>query len=142
MKTYAVRQQLRTPVQGTFSYAVEGTWSTGTVWDLSETGWRTTGDRPMPIGLETIVFLALRDGEALHHLLIESAIVRWSDGHHAGWEILRINALSQARLAEVRPVQPRRRDLTHERKRQAALLSDNASTQRGVNNQTLARKGS
>ena len=101
MKTYAVRRQLRTSVQGTFSYAVDATWTTGEVWDLSKTGWRTTGDRPLPIGLETIVFLALYDGEELHHILIESAIVRWSDGCHAGWEILRINALSQVSLADV-----------------------------------------
>jgi hypothetical protein len=101
MKTYAVRQQLRTSVQGTLSYAACGTWTTGKVWDLSQTGWRTTGDRPLPIGLETIVFLALRDGEELHHILIESAIVRWSDGRHAGWEILQSDAVSQVSLAAV-----------------------------------------
>jgi len=101
MKTYAIRKQLRTSVQGTFSYASNGTWTTGKVWDLSETGWRTTADRPLPIGLETIVFLALRDGEELHHILIESAIVRWSGGCHAGWEILQIDAVSQANVANV-----------------------------------------
>jgi|CXWL01.1.fsa_nt_gi hypothetical protein len=101
MKPYAVREKLRTSVQGTLSYTAEGTWTTGIVWDLSETGWRTTGERPMPIGLETIVFLTLRDGEELHYILIESAMVRWSDGRHAGWEILRIDALSQTCLADV-----------------------------------------
>ncbi len=101
MKAFLVRQMLRTPVQGTFSYAVEGIWITGTVWDLSATGWRATTGRPLPIGRETIVFLALRDGERLHHILIESAIVRWADGRHAGWEILRIDAVNQASVATV-----------------------------------------
>jgi hypothetical protein len=71
------------------------------VWDISQTGYRTTGEHPLPIGLETIVFLTLRDRDELHHILIESAIVRWSDGRHAGWEILRIDALSQGSLADV-----------------------------------------
>jgi hypothetical protein len=83
------------------SYLVNDIWTTGKVWDISQTGYRTTGERPLPIGLETIVFLTLRNGDALHHILIESAIVRWSDGHHAGWEILRMDALSQVSLADV-----------------------------------------
>lgn len=101
MRTYAVRKQLRASVQGTFSYAACSTWTTGKVWDLSETDWRTTGDCPLPIGFETIVFLAVPNEKKLHHILIESAIVRWSDGCHAGWEILRSDALSQATVAEV-----------------------------------------
>lgn len=101
MKTYVVRKQLRDSVQGMFSYPVNGIWTTGKVWDISQTGCRITGEHPLPIGLETIVFLTLRSGDDLHHILIESAIVRWSDGRHAGWEILRIDALSQMSLAEV-----------------------------------------
>ncbi len=101
MKTSVVRQELRTAVQGMVSYSAGGTWTTGNVWDLSPTGWRTTTARPLPIGLETIVFLALGEGEHIRHFLIESAIVRWSDGCHAGWEILRVGAVSQASFAEV-----------------------------------------
>lgn len=101
MKVYAVRKELRTSVQGMFSYPVNGVWTTGKVWDISQTGYRITGECLLPIGLETIVFLTLRNGDELHHLLIESAIVRWSDGRYAGWEILRIDALSQVSLADV-----------------------------------------
>lgn len=101
MKAFIVRKQLRTSVQGSFSYFADGTWTTGKVWDLSEGGWRTTAERPLAIGLKAIAFLTLRDGEDLHHILIESAIVRWAHGRHAGWENLRIDALNQARLATV-----------------------------------------
>lgn len=101
MKTYVVRKQLRTSVQGMVSYPVNGKWTTGKVWDISETGCRVTGEHPLPIGHETMVFLTLRHGEDLHHILIESAIVRWSDSRHAGWEILRIDALSHVHLADV-----------------------------------------
>lgn len=58
MKTYSIRKKRRASVQGTFSYSADGTWIAGKVWNLSQTGWRTTTDRPLPIGLETIVFLA------------------------------------------------------------------------------------
>ena len=101
MKTYAVRKQFRASVQGMVSYSADGTWITGKVWDLSQTGWRTTIQRPLPIGLETIVFLTLGEGEDIRHFLIESAIVRWSNGCHAGWEILRMDALSEGSLEEV-----------------------------------------
>lgn len=101
MKNYAVRRQLRTSVQAMLSYPVNGIWTTGKVWDISQTGYRTTGERPLPVGLETIVFLTLSDGDQLRHILIESAIVRWSEGHHAGWEILRMDTLSQVSLADV-----------------------------------------
>jgi len=101
MKTYVVRQQCRASVNGMFSYPINGVWTTGKVWDMSQIGSRITGAHPLPIGLETLVFQTLRHGEQRHHILIESAIVRWSDGHHAGWEILRMDAVSQQRVAEV-----------------------------------------
>lgn len=107
MKTYVVRQQFRTAVQGKVSYSAAGTWITGKVWDLSPTGWRTTTPCPLSTGLETIVFLALGEGEHILHFLIESAIVRWSDDCHAGWEILRVGAVSQACFAEIlEPCEP------------------------------------
>ncbi len=49
MKAYLARQALRTPVQDTSSYAVEGTWTTGKVYDLLETGWRSTRFNVHPI---------------------------------------------------------------------------------------------
>ncbi len=101
MKTYALRKQLRASMQGTVSYAVDGTWTSGQVWDLSEGGWRTTSDHPLPIGRETIVFLALWDGDVLRHFLIESAIVRWSDSRHAGWEILHVGTASHRDFADL-----------------------------------------
>ena len=101
MKTYVVRKELRTSVQGMLSYPVNGIWTTGTVWDMSQMGFRTTGEHPLPIGLATMVFLTLGNGEELHHILIESAIVRWSEGRHTGWEILRMDALNHVILADV-----------------------------------------
>lgn len=100
MKTYAVRQELRTPVHCQFYCFYDGTLTTGMVWDLSATGWRATADRPIPSGFETTVSMTLREGKECHHILIDSAIVRWTDGCDVGWEIMGIDELTQTRLAD------------------------------------------
>ncbi len=57
-------------------------------------------DRPVPIGLEKSVFMTLRDGNGCHPVFIDSAIVRWSEGHHTGWEITCIDDSTHVRLTE------------------------------------------
>jgi hypothetical protein len=100
MKTYAIRKKLRTPVQCQFCYFVDGTLANGIVWDLSETGWRSTGERPVPVGTETTVYITLREGKKSHNVLIDGAVVRWSKGGDAGWEITRMDEASRDRLAD------------------------------------------
>lgn len=100
IKHYAIRNTLRTPVQCQFSCFADGAVINGIVWDLSATGWRATVDRPVPIGLEKSVFMTLRDVKGCHPIFIDSAIVRWSEGHHTGWEITRIDDNTYARLTE------------------------------------------
>ncbi len=98
MKTYAVRKQLRTPVCVEFCYFCDGALTDGTVWDLSETGWRATGKRPVSVGTETTVYITLRDRKGTHNILIDSAMVRWSRGRDAGWEITRMDDSHRMRL--------------------------------------------
>jgi hypothetical protein len=100
MKTYEVRKKLRTPVHFQFCYFVDGTLANGIVWDLSETGWRATGERPVPVGTETTVYLTLHDGKRSNNIVIDAAVVRWSEGRDAGWEITRMDEASRARLAD------------------------------------------
>jgi hypothetical protein len=100
MKTYAVRKKLRTPVHCQCCYFSDGTLAKGIVWDLSETGWRATGERPVSVGTETTVYITLRDGKESHNIHVDSAIVRWSEGHDAGWEIIRMDEASRARLMD------------------------------------------
>lgn len=97
MKTYTVRKKLRTPVPCQF-YFSDGSLINGIVRDLSATGWRATVDRPVPAGLEKHVVMALRDGQDGHPIFIDAAIVRWTDGREAGWEITGINELASTRL--------------------------------------------
>ncbi len=100
MTIYVVRQALRTPVQYQFYCFASGTLITGMIWDLSATGWRATVDRPLPVGLETTVYITLREGQECHHLRVDSARVRWADGCHVGWEITATDEVTLTRLTD------------------------------------------
>ena len=98
-KTYAVRVGQRISLRCPFLYHGEGFHGKGHLWDLSALGWRATGDHPVTQGMVMPVYFELppQEGEP-KYLLIDSAIVRWSNGRDAGWEIQTIDAASRARL--------------------------------------------
>jgi hypothetical protein len=100
MKTYAVRQELRTAVHCQFSCFADDAVINGIVWDLSATGWRATMDRPVPLGLEKSVFMTLRNGKDCHPIFLDAAIVRWTNGCDAGWEITRREEWTSTRLTD------------------------------------------
>lgn len=100
MKTYAVRRKLRTPVQCQFCYFGDGTLTNGIVWDLSGTGWRATSQQSVAVGTETTVYITLQNGNQSYNVLIDAAIVRWSNGREAGWEILRMDEANRTRLTD------------------------------------------
>ena len=97
-KTYAVRKGPRFPVHCPFCYFCDGTLAKGTIWDLSATGWRATGEQPVKAGSETTVYFTLPDGDESRTVLVDAAVVRWSEGRDAGWEITRIDKEARARL--------------------------------------------
>ena len=98
-KAYAVRVGQRISIRYPFLYHGEGFHGKGHLWDLSASGWRATGDHPVTQGMVMPVYVELpsHEGES-KYLLIDSAIVRWSNGRDAGWEIQTIDATSRARL--------------------------------------------
>ena len=97
-RTYAVRAGQRISVRCPFLYHGENFHGKGHLWDLSASGWRATGDHPVTPGMIMPVYLELADDGESKYLLIDSAIVRWSNGREAGWEIRTIDATSRARL--------------------------------------------
>ena len=98
-KHYAVRAGQRISVRHPFLYHGEDFHGKGQLWDLSASGWRATGDHPVTQGMVMPVYIELpHDEKEPKYLFIDSAIVRWSSGHDAGWEIQTIDATSQARL--------------------------------------------
>ena len=98
-KKFAVRAAQRISTRHPFLYHGEGFHGKGRLCDLSASGWRATGDPPVTQGMMMPVYIELPpdEGES-KYLLIDSAIVRWTSGHDAGWEIQTISEPSQARL--------------------------------------------
>ena len=68
------------------------------MWDLSEVGWRAAGERPVHAGTESTVYMTILEGDQSHNILIDAAVVRWSDGQISGWEILRMDEANRTRL--------------------------------------------
>lgn len=98
-KNYAVRAGQRISTRYPFVYQGPGFHGKGHLWDLSVSGWRATGDHPVTQGMVMPVYIELPSGKGeSKYLLIESAIVRWSSGRDAGWEIQTISDTSRARL--------------------------------------------
>ena len=100
MKTYAVRNASRASVHCQFCYFGDGTLAHGTIWDLSETGWRATGADPIAAGTETTVTLTLTHGDQSFNILIDQAVVRWSRGANTGWEITKMDDAARAHLID------------------------------------------
>lgn len=98
VKTYSIRRATRVPTQCTFLYFWNGTLEQGKVWDLSETGWRTSMKHPLPAGSETTVYLALPDDNVYKYMIVNMATVCWSDGKTAGWKVSHIDEGAKSRL--------------------------------------------
>src|SRR5438094_9002473 len=96
--TYVVRAGQRIPIHCPFLYHGENFHGKGHLWDLSASGWRARGNHPVTPGMSMPVYLELADDGESKYLLIDSAIVRWSNGRDAGWEIRKIGATSRVRL--------------------------------------------
>lgn len=98
MKIYTLRKESRTPIQCRFYCVTDDAMIEGMVWDLSETGVRVTVERSLPVGVEKPIFITLQEEGNCHHLLIPSAVVRWENGHQAGWEFGQMDELDRAHL--------------------------------------------
>ncbi len=98
IKSYTPRQNARTSVKCPFHYSYDGILAKGTIWDLSATGWRATGEVPVPAGSEVAAYFTIPNKGRSQNIAIDAAVVRWSEGLTAGWEITRIEAEARARL--------------------------------------------
>jgi len=99
-KDFHIRHGLRVGLRCSFMYNGEGLAGQGFLWDLSQSGWRATSYDSLAPGTEMSVYLELPDKGASKYVPIDSAVVRWSNGKEAGWEITKINAASRARIQD------------------------------------------
>lgn len=92
---FSIRPFRRFPVYCSVTYRAGPFQGDGTVWNLSRSGWRLSGDLPMQSGETLSLTVTLPNQQ---HILIPEAIVRWSRGQEFAVETLAIEPNTQARL--------------------------------------------
>ncbi len=98
MKTYSPRKKSQAPVHCLFCYFYDDVLAKGTIWDLSETGCRATGERPVATGSELTLYLSLPDNGKSKTSSSMPPSCGGLKGQDAGWEITRIDEEARARL--------------------------------------------
>jgi len=92
---FSVRPYCRFPVQCAVTYNVGPFQGQGTVWNLSCTGWRLSGDLPMRPG-ETLSLTVTLPNE--QRIEVPEVVVRWSRGQDFAVENVVIETHTHARL--------------------------------------------
>ena len=102
---FSIRPYRRFPVQCSVTYDAGPFQGQGTVWNLSCTGWRLSGDLPMCPG-ETLSLTVTLPNE--QRIEVPEAVVRWSRGEDFAVEVVKIEPHTQAQLRHyiTRLVQP------------------------------------
>ena len=92
---FSIRPHHRFPVQCSDTYNAGPFQGQGTVWNLSCTGWRLSGDLPMRPG-ETLALTVTLPNEQC--IKIRQAVVRWSRGQEFAVETVMVEQHTHARL--------------------------------------------
>lgn len=93
---FTIRPYRRFPVQCFVKYHIGSFSGTGTVWNLSLSGCRLSGDVPMRPGEMLSLNVTLPNEQRIK---IPEAIVRWSRGEEFGIETVEVSTHTQDRLA-------------------------------------------
>ena len=92
---FSIRLFRRFPVHCSVSYNAGPFQGQGTVWNLSSTGWRLSGDLPMRPGEALSLTVTLPNEQRID---VPVAVVRWSRGQEFAVENLVIESHTHARL--------------------------------------------
>ena len=92
---FVLRPFRRFPVQCAVMYHAGPFHGQGTVWNLSCTGWRLSGDLPMRPGEALSLTVTLPNKQ---RIVVPDAVVRWSRGREFGIEMVETPKHTQARL--------------------------------------------
>jgi hypothetical protein len=92
---FSIRPHRRYPVHCSVTYHTGPFQGQGTVWNLSSTGWRLSGDLPMRPGERLSLTVTLPNTQRVQVL---QAIVRWSRGQEFAVETVSIAHHTRARL--------------------------------------------
>ena len=92
---FSIRPFRRFPVQCPVSYNAGPFQGQGTVWNLSCTGWRLSGDLPMRPGEALSLTVRLPNEQCIE---VPEAVVRWVRGQEFAVETVKVEQHTQARL--------------------------------------------
>jgi len=92
---FRIRPYRHSPVQCAVTYNAGLFQGQGTVRNLSCTGWRLSGDLPIPPG-ETLSLTVTLPNE--QHIAVPEAVVRWSRGQECAVENVAIEPHTRTRL--------------------------------------------
>lgn len=95
-----VRQSQRVLVRCAVRYFSEGILGEGTVWDLSHSGWRVSGNHPVKEGDYLTLYIAIPAGKVKQWISADKAVVRWVKGLYFGIEILSMDQSGRQQLAD------------------------------------------
>jgi hypothetical protein len=98
----------RRPVSCPIEYVLGETAYEGTLIDMSRRGWRAQGRHPVAKGMPMLVRIVGSD--PAQSIMIDEAVVRWTDGLEFGVEVTRITPESAARLSDYLTLQFPRED--------------------------------
>lgn len=83
---------------GRIEYVQGDGWMMGTLLDISKAGWRATGPRPVARGTAMAVNLFLPDEPM--PIMVDEAVVRWTDGLEFGLELRQMKPGEASRLSD------------------------------------------
>ena len=92
---FSIRPHRGFPVQCSVTYNIGPFQGHGTIWNLSYTGWRLSGDLPMRPGESLSLTVTLPNEQCIEIL---QAIVRWSRGQEFAVETVMVDQHTHARL--------------------------------------------
>ena len=95
---FTLRLYQRYPVHGSVTYNAGPLQGHGTVWNLSLSGWKLSGDLPLQVGQLCSLTVNLPNEESV---VVAAAIVRWVRGREYGLETLSVEKQTHSRMERI-----------------------------------------
>lgn len=100
---FTIRPYGRIPVCYPLTYHAGCSKGSGTVWNISLSGWRMSGHLPMRVGQTCSLFVTVSNPK---RVFVIAGIVRWVRGDDYGIETVVVNRTTQTRLVRSLRQQP------------------------------------
>ena len=96
--SFTLRLYQRFPVRCSATYNAGPLHGQGTVWNLSLSGWKLSGDLQLQVGQMCSLTVNLPDEE---RIVVSAAVVRWVRGQEYGLETLAVEKQTHSRMERV-----------------------------------------